>query len=230
MDVPVLCFECEGVFVETTTARWSALASALAAEGLTLDDPTWDEVRQLAVEPAAERARRRLGAPDDPTAVTLATLRAEQAFADRIARGITVAPALLPTLERLASVARLAIVSRASRHEVEALLDRAGCAGWFRPIISHRHAAQDRLGATAWSRALEQTQALFPSQSLRPFVIDTDVEMIRAARRAGLGTILIGPMPAHEALEADTWLESLADLTPDRVRALCAAPSGDRHG
>lgn len=229
MDVPVLCFECEGVLVETAAARRAALASALAAEGLTLDDSTWDAVRQLAVEPAAERARHRLGAPEDPTAVTLTTLRAEQAFADRIARGITVAPALLPTLERLASVARLAIVSRAARHEVEALVSRAGCAGWFRPIIGQGHAAHDRLGETGWTRALEQTQALFPSQSLRPFVIDTSLEVIRAARRAGLGTILIGPMPAHEALESDTWLESLADLTPDRVRALCAAPSGDRH-
>ncbi|MGA0920163.1 MAG: hypothetical protein ACO3SD_05540 [Gemmatimonadaceae bacterium] len=112
MDVPVLCFEVEGLLIETAPARRAALATALAADGLTLDDATWEEVRALSVEPAIIAARRRRGAPDDPTAVTVATLRAEAHFADRIARGITLAPALLPTLERLAAVARLAIVSR----------------------------------------------------------------------------------------------------------------------
>lgn len=227
MHVPVLCFECEGILVETASARRAALTAALATEGLTLDDATWSQVRHLAVEPAADRARRILGANEDLTAVTLATLRAEQAFADRIARGIAVAPELLPTLERLSAVARLAIVSRASRREVDLLLDRAGCAGLFRPIVGWDDRSPDAAPSARWARALEQTHALFPGQQLRPYVVSDTIEAIRAARRAGLGAILIGAVPAHEALEADAWLESLADLTPDRVRALRPSPSGD---
>ncbi len=225
MDVPVLCFEVEGLLIETAPARRAALATALAADGLTLDDATWEEVRPLGVEPAIIAARRRLGAPDDPTAVTIATLRAEQGFADRIARGITLAPALLLTLERLAAVARLVIVSRAARREIDALLERAGCAGLFRPILGADD-LNDGLPA-AWTRAIAQTQTRFPGQRLQPYVVSDALETIREGRRAGLGTILIGAIPAHEAIEADAWLESLADLTPDRVRALHASPSGD---
>jgi len=225
MDVPVLCFEIEGLLIETAPARRAALTTALAADGLILDDATWAQVRSLGVEPAIAEARRHLGAPDDPTAVTIATLRAEQHFADRIARGITLAPSLLSTLERLSAVARLAIVSRAARREIEALLERAGCAGLFRPILG----AEDLTPGlpAAWTRALAQTQTLFPGQRLHPYVVSDALAIIRAGRRAGLGTILIGAAPAHEAIEADAWLESLADLTPDRVRALRASPSGD---
>lgn len=225
MDVPVLCFEVEGLLIETAPARRAALATALAADGLTLDDATWEEVRALGVEPAIIAARRRRGAPDDPTAVTVATLRAEAHFADRIARGITLAPALLPTLERLAAVARLAIVSRAARREIDALLERAGCAGLFRPILGADDLTQGL--PAAWTRVMAQMQTRFPGQRLQPSVVSDALETIREGRRAGLGTILIGAIPAHEAIEADAWLESLADLTPDRVRALRASPSGD---
>jgi len=225
MDVPILCFEIEGILVETAPARRAALTTALAADGLTLDDATWDQVRSLAVESAATRARRLLGAPEDPTAVTLATLRAEQAFADRTARGISIAPALLSTLERLSAVARLAIVSRAARREIDAFLERAGCAGLFRPILG----ADDLTPGlpAAWTRVVAQSQTLFPGQRLQPYVVSDALESIREGRRAGLGTILVGAAPAHEAIEADAWIESLADLTPDRVRALRASPSGD---
>ena len=225
MDVPVLCFEVEGILVETAPARRAALTAALAADGLTLDDATWDGVRSLAVEPAVVHARRLLGAPDDPPAVAIASLRAEQAFADRIARGITVAPGLLSTLERLSAVARLAIVSRAARREIDALLERAGCAGLFRPILGADDLTQGL--PAAWTRVVAQTQTLFPGQRLQPYIVSDALETIREGRHAGLGTILVGAAPAHEAIEADTWIESLADLTPDRVRALRASPSGD---
>lgn len=225
MDVPVLCFEIEGILVETAPARRTALTLALAADGLTLDDATWDQVRSLAVEPAAARARRLLGAPEDPTAVTLTALRAEQGFADRIARGITISPALLSTLERLSAVARLAIVSRASRREIDPLLDRAGCAGLFRPILGADALTQGL--PAAWTRVVAQMQMLFPGQRLQPYVVSDALETIREGRHVGLGTILVGVAPAHEAIEADAWIESLADLTPDRVRALRASPAGD---
>ena len=226
MDVPVLCVECEGVLVETASARRAALADALAAEGLTLDEATWTAVRHLAVEPGAMRARERLGAPEDGTAVTLAVLRAEQAFADRIARGVTLTPALLPTVERLSAVARLAIVSRAARRELEALLAQAGCAGLFRPVLG----AEDLTAGlpAAWKQAVARTPGHLPDQRRRPVVVSDALEVVRAARGAALGTILIGARPAHEALEADLWLESLADLTPDRLRALHRSLLGDR--
>ncbi|MGA1309004.1 MAG: hypothetical protein ACO31W_03245, partial [Gemmatimonadaceae bacterium] len=114
---------------------------------------------------------------------------------------------------------------RAARREIDALLERAGCAGLFRPILGADDLTQGL--PAAWTRVMAQMQTRFPGQRLQPSVVSDALETIREGRRAGLGTILIGAIPAHEAIEADAWLESLADLTPDRVRALRASPSGD---
>lgn len=227
MEVPILCFECEGILIETGDARREAMAAALRAEGLTLSEAVWSQVRHEGVEVGLARARLRLGAPEDPTAVELARLRAEQGFADRIARGITLVPGVGETLERLSAQARLVLVSRATRREVELLLDRAGLPALFRPIVALDEVRPPKPAPSAWAHALAQVRTLFPAQQLRPIAVEDHLAGIRGARAAGCMTIMVGAVPAHEAIEADAWLETLADLTPERLRALRDSPSVD---
>lgn len=227
MELPVLCLECEGILIETVEARREAMAAALRAEGLTLSEGVWSEVLHEAVEVGITHARRRLGAPEDPTAVELARLRAEQGFADRIARGLTLVPDAVATLERLSAHARLVLVTRATRREVDLLLDRGGLPALFRPIVALDEVRPSKPAPAAWAHALAQVQTLFPAQQLRPIAVEDHLAGIRGARAAGCMTIMIGAVPAHEAIEADAWVETLADLTPERLRALGDSPSVD---
>jgi len=222
MDLPVVCVELEGVVVDTDAVRRAALAGALEAEGLILTGAAAAAARGYTVEEGVRRARRVLGAAEDETAVELGRLRAERTFAARIGQGILVQPTAKATLERLTSHCRLAVVTRASRREVEFLLTLAGLDALFRPVIALEDATPGKPAHAPWQLAMERVGQLFPGQRLRGIAIEDHVVGIRGARTAGLRCVGVGPLPAHEALEADAWLESIADLTPERLRAFAA--------
>lgn len=220
MEVPVLLIEFEGVIAETAAARRTALAESLAVEGIACTDAIIAAAAGYATEDAVRRARRAAGAPDDETAVELGRLRAERAFAARAGKGLPLTRDARTSLERLAAHARLALVTRASRREVEFLLGLAGMEGLFRPIIGCDDVQPAKPAREPWLAALARIGQLFPGQQLKALAVEDHVAGLRAARAAGLASVGVGAMPAHEALEGDAWVESLADLTPERVRAL----------
>ena len=229
MDVPVLLLEFEGVVADTAAARRAALVESLAVEGITLDERLLSVATGHATEDAVRRVRRAAGAPDDETLVELGRLRAERAFAARAGKGLPLARDARPALERLASYCRLSLVTRASRREVEFILDLAGLDGLFRPIIAVEDVSPPKPAHEPWLAALARVGQLFPGQQLRALAVEDAVVGLRAARAAGLASVGVGPLPAHEALEGDAWVESLGDLTPERVRELTGVSSGGRR-
>jgi len=222
MDVPVLLVEFEGVVADTLAMRSDALAEALAVDGITLTDQLLRIARGQTTESAIARIREAVGAPDDATALELCKLRAERAFAARAGKGISLAPGAKGALEKLGAATRLALVTRASRREVEFVLSLAGFDGFFRPVITLEDVTPAKPDRAPYLAAMTKVAQLFPGQTLRGLAVEDTVEGAHAARSAGLSVVLIGDIPAHEAMEADGWFESLAALTPDRVRALLA--------
>jgi beta-phosphoglucomutase-like phosphatase (HAD superfamily) len=229
MEVPVLLIEFEGVIAETAAARRAALAESLAVEGIARTDAVLATGAGYATEEAVRRARRAAGAPDDETAVELGRLRAERAFAARAGKGLPLTRDARMALERLAGHTRLALVTRASRREVEFLLGLAGMEGLFRPIIGCEEVRPAKPAREPWLAALARIGELFPGQQLKALAVEDHVVGLRAARAAGLASVGVGAMPAHEALEGDAWVESLADLTPERVRALLGVSTERRR-
>ena len=229
MDVPVLLIEFEGVIADTAAVRRAALVDSLAVEGITLDERLLSVAAGYATEEAVRRVRRAAGAPDDETLVELGRLRAERAFAARAGKGLPLARDARPALERLASHCRLSLVTRASRREVEFIIDLAGLEGLFRPVIAVEDVSPPKPAHEPWLAALARVGQLFPGQQLRALVVEDTVVGLRAARAAGIASVGVGPLPAHEALEGDAWVESLGDLTPERVRELTSVSSGGRR-
>lgn len=229
MEVPVLLLEFENVVVETAEARRAALVESLAVEGIVATDAMLAASAGYATEDAIRRARHAAGAPDDETAVELGRLRAERAFAARAGKGLPLTTDARVALERLAAHTRIALVTRASRREVEFLLDLAGLSGLFRPIIGCEDVHPAKPAREPWLAALARIGQLFPGQQLKALAVEDHVVGLRAARAAGLTSVGVGPIPAHEALEGDAWVESLADLTPDRVRTLAGVSTERRR-
>ncbi len=220
MEVPVLLFEFEGVLADTARYRAEALAEAFLADDIRLTDELLDVAAGHPTEGAVRRIRRAVGAPNDETAVELCRLRAERAFAMRAGKGISLQPGARETLERLVTHARCAIVTRASRREVEFAIELAGLEGIFRPVIAVEDATPPKPAGTPYFAALARIGQLFPGQHLRAVAVEDSIVGIRAARTAGLASVAVGHVPAHEAVEADAYLEALSDLTPQRVREL----------
>ncbi len=226
MEVPVLLVEFEGVVAETARLRRDALREALAAEGAHPDRAVLDQASGLATADGVRRARRAAGLPDDETAVELAQLRAERAFAARCAKGLTLQPGVRDALERLGVNCRLALVTRALRREAEFALEIAGLEGIFRPIIGADDVTPPKPSRAPYLAALARIGQLFPGQQLRPLAVEDHLVGVRAARDAGIPCVAVGRIPPHEALEADGWVESLDDLGVDRIRTLLSASAG----
>jgi HAD superfamily hydrolase (TIGR01509 family) len=229
MEVPVLLVEFEGVIVETAQARQAALAESLAVEGIACTDAILESAAGHSTEEAVRRARRAAGAPDDETAVELGRLRAERAFATRAGKGLRLSPDAKAAIERLATHARIALVTRASRREVEFLLGLAGMEGLFRPIIACEDVVPVKPAREPWLAALARIGQLFPGQQLKALAVEDHVVGLRAARAAGIASVGVGAIPPHEALEGDAWVETLADLTGERVRALTGVSAERRR-
>ena len=97
----------------------------------------------------------------------------------------------------------------------------------FRPVIALEDCIPPKPARAPYDAALKRIGELFPGPTLRGIAVEDTVAGVRAARAAGMMTVIVGDVPAHEAMEADSWIESIVDLTPDRVRALiCHAAKG----
>lgn len=220
MELPVLLIEFEDVLAHTTAMRHAALAESLATDGIELSADLLTLAHGHTFESGIRRIRDAIGAPDDPTAVELTRLRAERAFAARLGKGVTLPVGLRATLDRLSAVSRLAIVTRASRRDVEFVLELAGLDGVFRPVIAQEDATAAKPARAPYDSALARVGELFPGQVLRGVAVEDCVVGVRAARDAGLLTVLVGVHPPQDAMEADCWVETLADFTPERLRLL----------
>lgn len=229
MEVPVLLVEFEGVIADTAAMRESALVGWLEAEGVAHSPALLALGRGHSTEEAVRRIRRGAGLASDETAVELGRLRVERSFADRASKGLNVQPGLRATLGRLAACARCAIVTRASRREVDFVLGLTDLEGLFRPVIALEDVTPPKPAPEPYFAALARIEQLFPGQHLRALAVEDSVVGVRAARDAGIPCVAVGALAAHEALEADAWVESLADLTPARVRELTGVTTSGRR-
>src|SRR5215208_86093 len=115
----------EGVLVDTGRWRRESLFSALAFEGVALDDAAYDDrcvgrsVRSAVASALGDQA-------SDPTLVELVALRAERAFAERLAHGFSLDPETARFVDRTQLHAPLVVVTAAGRSETDAALRLAG--------------------------------------------------------------------------------------------------------
>jgi len=217
----VVLMEFEGILADTTPHRIAALRAALTVDGLSLDDETWTEhCHGLAVENAVRAARRALGADDDPTAVELARLRAERSFTLRIGRGLLMQPGGLALIQALRTQARLALVTRASRRDVDFVLTLANVADAFTCVVTADDKVEGKPSGAPYLLALERLSRTAPVVPGDALSFEDSRPGIRSACAAGVRSVAVGPLPVHHVMEADTYYPTLSGMTFDEMRAL----------
>lgn len=219
--------ELEGVVAETRTARRAALCGALEARGLVLDADTLAAAGDArAVTDAARAALAATGAPHDETDVDLLALDADRRFAAELARGaVSLAPGALDFVHRAQGRARLALVTRARRRDVEQLLALAGLGHAFAFIIAADETVHPKPAPDAYERALRRLGSA-PAMAGAVLALEDGHAGIRAARAAGIRCIAVGDLPGGVRLEADGWVPSLAGETADSLAALAERRAG----
>jgi HAD superfamily hydrolase (TIGR01509 family) len=217
----VVLLEFEGILADTTPHRLAALRESLLFDGLSMDDETWIEhCHGLAVEAAVTAARRALGAEADPVAVEITRLRAERSFTQRISRGLLMQPGGLALVQALRTQARLALVTRASRRDVDFVLTLAGLADAFTCVVTSDDNVEGKPSAAPYALALQKLSRTAPITPADALAFEDARPGVRAARAAGVRAIAVGPLPLHHAMEADAFYPTLAGLSIDQMRSL----------
>jgi HAD superfamily hydrolase (TIGR01509 family) len=220
-------FELEGVLVDTHATRREALCGALADDGVELAPDRFDAwCAGLPVELAVAAAVRRL-APEQPaaaalddTARELVVLRAERSAVGRLAAGASLVPGVRATLDVLAGTLRLALVTRARRREVEAVLALSGLEAHFSSVVTADDARTPKPSPDAHRAALARLarHGVTPSGAVG---FEDAAPGVVAARAAGVRVVLVAP--ASEASPSDGFdarLPTIAGLTPRSLAAL----------
>ena len=208
----------EGVLADTADSRRDALRSAFTDEGIAFDDAAYEH--QGAGRSVHSAVVRLLGrAAADTTLAALVALRAERAFASRLAQGFAIHPAAARFVELAQLRAPVVIVTAAGRAESDAALRLAGLHDSCAAIVTADDVGGDAPAPASYELALAHLGRRRVVKADRVVALATTMPAIRAAREAGIRTIAVNA-PAHVALEADAAIASLDGLTLDAVDAL----------
>jgi HAD superfamily hydrolase (TIGR01509 family) len=207
-------------------------------DGLLVDsEAVWDEVRKDFTEENGgrwhDRAQRDMMGMSsvewsryvhDQLGVQMDPKRISQKVADRVADvyrdKLPLLPGAVGAVRGLAAEWPLGLASSSNRHVIDLVLDLAEITDCFEATVSSEEV---RAGKPAPDVYLESAKRLGKEASSCAAIEDS-TNGIRSAHAAGMGVIAVPNQdfpPEPDALElADVVLDSLEELTPERVRGL----------
>lgn len=207
--VDVALVELEGVVFQTRELRHASLCEAFASQGV--DAPVEAEtITGLTPRASVVAALAAAQVEADDVLIDLVTLDAERAFSSRLAMGgVSVSPGARAFLENAVASARLGVVSRANRADVEMMLRWAGLEGAFAVMVCGDDTLDPKPSPDGYHLALDRLRRLRPVAPGATLALEDSALGIKAARVAGARSIAVGPIPAHLAMEADAFIPTL---------------------
>src|SRR5215208_3089458 len=214
-------FEFEGVIADTRNARCGSLQQSLAEEGLGLTDEEFSEsctgfpVRDCVIAALAMRRAKR-----DETDVDLITLRTERFFYEQLGRGISLCPGAREFIAGLGGRARLGIVTRARRREVEYILELSGLDSAFECIVTADEVLSPKPSPEPYEKAMERLSRRRISRPGATLALEDAPTGILAAKSMKVRCVAVGQMPVYHAVNADAYVPSLERQTLDSLSEL----------
>ena len=223
MHVDTVLLEFEGVIADTAHARMSALMRSLADEGVDLTEAEYQRAcagfppRESAIAAAALHKEAKL----DDTALELVALRAERYFAEDVGQGMELMPGAVELIQGAQGRTRLAIVTRASRREVDFVLGLAGLDQAFEVIVTREDVLAPKPSPEGFERALQRLAKLRRiSRPTTSLALEDSAAGVLAAKAVKIPVIAVGHVPAHYGTHADARVDSLEGQTLPSLTAL----------
>ena len=216
MHVDTVLLEFEGVIADTAPARMSALCRSLADEGIELSEAEYQRAcagfppREAAIAAAALHKEAKL----DDTALELVALRAERYFAEEVGKGMELMPGALDFVNGVVGRSRLAIVTRASRREVDFVLGLAGLDQAFEVVVTREDVLAPKPSPEGYERALQRLAKLRRiSRPTTSIALEDSAAGVLAAKAVKIAVIAVGQVPEHYGTHADARIDSLVGQT-----------------
>ena len=218
--VDVVLFELENVLFDTRELRRLAVTDACAAHAVPITADL-DSLDGMPTRAAVRTVLAMNGMGHDDVLGDLIADAAERAFSARLAeRGATVCAGAAPFVVGAAGRARLAIVARARRGDVELVLRLSGLEGAFNVIVSGDDVLDAKPSPAGHRAALERLAKQRPVRRAAALALEDGLAGIQAAHAANARCVAVGAVPAHVAIEADAYVPSLANISLDALDRL----------
>jgi beta-phosphoglucomutase-like phosphatase (HAD superfamily) len=226
MTMPVILLEFDDVLAETRVPRLAALRGALAEEGVEFSDETFDVACAGISFAAASRAAIRVaditGRAADETTIELAALRASRAFGESVARGLPLGLGVMSFVQSAAGVARLGIVTRAPRRDVDLILAFSGLADSFECVVTAEDYTGPEPASTPFDIAFSRMSEGRAVRVGGNIAIVASLNAVAAARAARFHQIVLGPVSPSLAFAGDGYLTSFDGITVRDVLKIAA--------
>lgn len=212
MRIDAVLMEFDGIVADTLESRRRAFQVALADVGVSLEvDDYWEHCAGWSTATAVRSVARQYALPLDDVALDLLGFRIDRAFTLDLSKGVVLVDGARSTVERLASRCRLAVVSRLRRADVEAILNLGRMDHLFSFVVGEEDAFPHKPDPAPYHIALQRLER-FRGGKGTVVALEHGLPGIQSARAAGVPCVAAGPQPAHVALEADGYIDSVGGL------------------
>lgn len=213
-------FDLDGVLVESEEL-WDEVRRGMATEA----GRAWPAEATAAMQGVGTAdwsgyMARVVGVPAEPEAIAE---RVIAAMAERYGRRLPLMPGALDAVERMAGRWPLGLASGSPRALIDTVMTASPLGRWFRVAVASDEVAANKPAPDVYLEVVRRLGV----DAANTVAIEDSANGLRSASAAGLRVIAI-PQPAFpqppEALRlADLVLDSLDDLTVDRVATLLQA-------
>jgi beta-phosphoglucomutase len=225
--VDAVLIELEGVLFDTRAARLGSMRGALKRAGVSVTrdpDVSGNEPLRAVVSGVLSNA----GMTVDDVLIDLIVHDAEGAFTASIAaKGVSLSAGAAAFLEGAAAHARLAVVTRMNRSAAESLLRLASFDRFITAVVTSDDVLDGKPAVAAYTGAMERLRRGRALDAANVIALEDSAPGIRAARAAGVRCVAVGFLAPHYAMEADAYVESLADHSLTTLDKL-SAPGQER--
>jgi beta-phosphoglucomutase len=223
-----IIFDFDGVIANSEPLHLRASQAVLDREGITLSSEEYyarylgyDDVgmfERLGRDRGYEWSERQIAALVAAKGVELQNL---------LHGGAVLFPGAAEFIRLSAAAVPIAIASGALPHEIREIVGTAGLRHLFTAIVGSGDTAESKPSPAPYRLAFTQLRAAtgLDLQSHRAVAIEDSRWGLASARGAGLRCVgVTSSYPAHELPGAELVVGSLADLTLERLDALCLTP------
>jgi HAD superfamily hydrolase (TIGR01509 family) len=214
--IDAVVFDMDGVLIESEEV-WDSVREAYVRErGGRYDDEIQRAMMGMSSPEWSRYLHETAGIPDEPEEINAEVVRR---MLDAYRAHLPLVPGAVAAVERLAERYPLAVASSSNRPLIDAVLDVAGVAQYFKATVSSEEVSRGKPAPDVYVEAARRLDAA-PE---RCAAIEDSHSGIRSARAAGMRVIAF-PNPSYppdaEALaQADVVIRSLDELTPELIAA-----------
>jgi HAD superfamily hydrolase (TIGR01509 family) len=215
-EIAAVIFDLDGVLVDSE-AVWDEVRERFTEEngGRWRDGAQRDMMGMSSVEWSGY-VRDRLGVDMDPDQISTAVA---DRVADRYRERLPLLPGAVEAVKTLAAEWPLGLASSSNRHVIDLVLELAGIAGDFGVTVSSEEVGAGKPAPDVYLEAAKRLEV----EPAGCAAIEDSTNGIRSAHAAEMTVIAVPNRdfpPEPDAVElAAAVLDSLEQLTPDRVRA-----------